>query len=54
MTELTGKWMLTMFPYDKIQAYATKHGWTIHRITRSISASKSNRRKQEEWLVTNY
>ena len=54
MTELTGKWMLTMFPYDKIQAYATKHGWTIHRITRTISASKSNRRKQEEWLVTNY
>ncbi len=54
MTELTGKWILTMFPYDKIQAYATKHGWTIHRITRTISASKSNRRKQEEWLVTNY
>lgn len=54
MTELTGKWMLTMFPYDTIQAYASKHGWTIHRITRTISASKSNRRKQEEWLVTNY
>lgn len=54
MVELKGKWMLTMFPYDKIQAYATKHGWTIHRITRTISASKKKRRQQEEWLVTNY
>lgn len=54
MTELTGKWMLTMFPYDKIQAYATKHGWTIHRVTRTISAAKERRRSQEEWIVTNY
>ena len=28
--------------------------WTIHRVERRISASKTIRRKQEEWLVTNY
>lgn len=54
LVSLKGKWMLTMFPYDKILAYATEHHWTIHRVERRISASKNTRRKQEEWLVTNY
>lgn len=54
LVSLKGKWMLTMFPYDKILAYATAHHWTIHRVERRISASKTTRRKQEEWLVTNY
>ena len=54
LTRLQGKWMLTMYSYDKVYAHATKYGWTILRITRTISTSKSNHRKQEEWLVTNY
>lgn len=54
LTRLQGKWMLTMYPYDKIQAHATMYGWTIHRITRTISAAKARRRSQEEWIVTNY
>lgn len=49
-----GKFMLTMFPYGPIERYAEKNGWTIHRIERTISASKTSRRKQEEWMVCNY
>lgn len=56
LASVKGKFMLTMFPNDDIEALATAHGWTIHRITRTISASVSieNRRKQEEWIVCNY
>ena len=43
-----------MFPDDNIERYATEHGWHIHRIERTISASKTSRRKQEEWMVYNY
>ena len=49
-----GKFMLTMFPFDMIDRYAQKNRWIIHRIERTISASKSSRRKQEEWMVCNY
>lgn len=43
-----GKFMLTMFPLPVIEKYATKNGWVIHRVERTISASKTTRRKQEE------
>ena len=46
--------MLTMFPYEPIERYADRNGWIIHRVERTISASKTNRRKQEEWMVCNY
>ena len=49
-----GKFMLTMFPLPMIEDYAKKNGWIIHRIERTISASKTSRRKQEEWMVCNY
>jgi Site-specific DNA methylase len=51
---IQGKFMLTMFPYEPIEATAQKNGWIIHRIERTISASKENRRRQEEWMVCNY
>ncbi|MDD3161485.1 MAG: DNA adenine methylase, partial [Bacteroidales bacterium] len=51
---VSGKFMLTMFPMDLIERYAIKNGWVIHRVERTISASKTNRRKQEEWMVCNY
>lgn len=56
LTNIKGKFMLTMFPCDIIEAYATRNGWVIHRIERTISASKeaSGRRQQEEWMVCNY
>lgn len=49
-----GKFMLTMFPLPVIEDYAAKNGWIIHRIERTISAAKTTRRKQEEWMVCNY
>ena len=49
-----GKFMLTMFPFDMIDRFAQRNGWIIHRIERTISASKSSRRRQEEWMVCNY
>ena len=48
------KFMLTMFPLPMIEEYANKNGWIIHRVERTISASKTSRRKQEEWMVCNY
>lgn len=54
LERLQGKFMLTMFPYDPIQAAAQRNGWTIHRVERTISASRIARRKQEEWIVCNY
>lgn len=54
LERIKGKFMLTMFPMDMIEQFAIKNEWTIHRIERTISASKTNRRKQEEWMVCNY
>lgn len=54
LTHIEGKFMLTMFPNDCIADYAARHGWITHRIERTISASKTVRRKQEEWMVCNY
>ena len=48
---LKGKFMLTMYPNEAIEAAATANGWTIHRVTRTITASRTKRRKQEEWMV---
>lgn len=54
LEKIKGKFMLTMFPYKDITTYAERNSWVIHKIERTISASKENRRKQEEWIVTNY
>lgn len=54
LERVKGKFMLTMFPYDPIEQAANRNGWTIHRVERTISASKESRRKQEEWMVCNY
>ena len=51
---IKGKFMLTMFPHIMIENYAIKNKWMIHRVERTISASKASRRKQEEWMVCNY
>ena len=54
LERVQGKFMLTMFPYVPIEATAQRNGWIIHRVERTITASKENRRKQEEWMVCNY
>ena len=54
LSTIQGKFMLTMFPHDCISQFSTAHDWTIHRVERTISTSKTSRRKQEEWIVCNY
>ena len=54
LATVKGKFMLTMFPHPSIAKYAEEHGWRILKIERTISASKTNRRKQEEWITVNY
>ena len=54
LASIKGKFMLTMFPYKAIEDAAQKHSWHIHKILRTISASKTDRRKQEEWIIMNY
>lgn len=54
LTRVKGRFMLTMFPFNMIEQYANANGWIIHKVERTISASKTNRRKQEEWIVCNY
>jgi DNA adenine methylase len=54
LTRVKGKFMLTMFPHDLLREYISRHGWHTHKIERSITASKDSRRRQEEWMVTNY
>ena len=54
LATVEGKFMLTMFPHEKIERLAARHGWTIHRLDRTITASKVSRRRQEEWITTNY
>jgi DNA adenine methylase len=46
--------MLTMFPHDLLREYVSLNKWKIHKIERSITASKESRRRQEEWMVVNY
>ena len=54
LASVRGKFMLTMFPHPEIERFAARYGWKIHRIERTITASKVSRRRQEEWIVTNY
>jgi DNA adenine methylase len=54
-TILKGKFMLTMYPHDKIKQYAERNGWVIHKVDRQVSVCKTEaRRRQEEWMVCNY
>lgn len=54
LESLKGKFMLTMYPYDPINDFAIKNGWVIHKVERTLSASKTTRKKHEEWMVCNY
>lgn len=54
LTTLKGRWMLTMFPNSEIRAYAEANNWHIHEVSRTISACKTTKRKQAEWIITNY
>lgn len=54
LATLKGKFMLTMYPYGEIEEFARSHDWEIRKVERTISGSKTTRRKQEEWMIINY
>ncbi len=54
LSQLSGKFMLTMFPNDTMQSYIDKYNWRTVIVERHISASKVNRRLQQELIVMNY
>lgn len=54
LTFLKGKFILTMFPHDCLSKAIKLHCWNVIEIERTISASKSKRRKQKELIVMNY
>lgn len=54
LTGLKGKFMLTMFPHEMLNKYIKKYGWVVHEVERTISASRTKRRKQIELIVCNY
>lgn len=51
---LKGKFMLTMFPNELLSEYVVKNNWKVTEVSRHISASRTNRRKQTELVVMNY
>lgn len=54
LSKVKGKFMLTMFPNALLLEFIQKHGWMVKKIERTISASRTSRRRQEEWIVMNY
>lgn len=54
LSQIKGKFMLTMYPNETIQRYADSLGWQIHKITRFVSAGRSSRKHKEEWIICNY
>jgi DNA adenine methylase len=54
LESLQGKFMLTMFPQEDLKSAISKNGWKLKSVERTISASKTSRRRQEEWIVMNY
>lgn len=54
LPSLKGKFMLTMFPHEYLAEAIRVNKWYLKEIERTISASKTCRRKQVELIVTNY
>lgn len=51
---LSGKFMLTMFPHEMLDEYIKQNDWHVVEVRRTISASRTKRRKQSELMVMNY
>ena len=54
LKEVTGKFMLTMYPNDVLDKYIKEHNWNVVKVERLISAARHKRRKQIELIVMNY
>lgn len=54
LSAVKGKFMLTMFPHEVLSEYVKKNGWKVLEVERTISSSKTNRRKQVELIVRKF
>lgn len=54
LSQIQGKFMFTMYPDDMVSQFATNNGWNIQKFERCVTAANIKRRKQEEWVITNY
>jgi DNA adenine methylase len=54
LSKIKGKFMLTMYPNETIKQYVDNNDWKIHEIERVVTASRSTRRPQKEWMIVNY
>ena len=54
LPSLKGKFMLTMFPNEILSEHIKKNKWNVVEVERTISASRTKRRKQVELIVMNY
>jgi DNA adenine methylase len=54
LSNVKGKFMLTMFPHEVLSEYIKMQKWRVLEVERTISASKVNRRKQVELIISNF
>ncbi len=54
LCRLQGKFMLTMFPHPYLQEFIITHKWNVKEVERTISASRTSRRRQKELIIMNY
>jgi len=54
LSGVKGKFILTMFPHEVLSEYCKNQKWNVLEVERTISASKTNRRKQVELIVCNF
>lgn len=54
LIRIQGKFMLTMFPHPYLEEVIKGNKWKVKEVERTISASRTNRRKQKELIVMNY
>lgn len=54
LSSIKGKFMLTMFPHNVLSEYVHRNNWRTLEVERTISASKTSRRKQIEVIIMNY
>jgi DNA adenine methylase len=54
LISVQGKFMLTMFPHPYLDEMINQYCWKVKEVERTISASKTSRRKQKELIVMNY
>lgn len=54
LSTLQGKFMLTMYPHDQVEAFSNRFNWRIVDLERTISSAKTVRNKKVEWIIMNY